>query len=141
MAKISLGRELANRFTRFADALEQTADPVQRFTIRGTRIAEPPPHDPKLIRSTRDLLRASQPVFAGLLGVSVASLRDWEQGVNEPPGSARRLMTAIRTQPEFWAEQLALLVMPSSDSKAKLPARNARRRRAKPVKRRANAQR
>ena len=129
MAKKSVGSELATRFTRFADELAKTDEPEKRFTIRGARIAEPPPHGPKLIRQTRELLQASQPVFAGLLGVSVASLRDWEQGVNEPPGAARRLMTAIRLQPEFWADQLRILVVPRvvrSVKRRTKPAKSAR---------------
>jgi DNA-binding transcriptional regulator YiaG len=137
MAKKSVGSELAARFTRFADELEKTDDPEKRFTMRGARIAEPPPHGPKLIRQTRQLLHASQPVFAGLLGVSVASFRDWEQGVNEPPGSACRLMTAIRMQPEFWTDQLRSLVAPRA-ARSNKPVRHQQ---AKATPRRTVAQR
>jgi DNA-binding transcriptional regulator YiaG len=119
MAKKTVGKTIADRLAKFAKQLEATSDPVQRFsrdrfTAREVKVADPEPHSPGLVRETRELLNASQPVFAGLLGVSVAALRDWEQGANEPHGAARRLMTAIRLQPAFWVSYLEQLSTPAT---------------------------
>ena len=54
----------------------------------------------------RTALGASQRVFAGLLGVSVATVRAWEQGVNAPSGMATRFLTEIRTNPDYWKARL-----------------------------------
>lgn len=54
----------------------------------------------------RTALGASQTVFAGLLGVSAATVRAWEQGVNTPSGMATRFLTEIRTDPDYWKARL-----------------------------------
>ena len=42
----------------------------------------------------------SQSQFASLLGVSVRTLQDWEQGRRQPSGAARTLITIAETQPK-----------------------------------------
>jgi putative transcriptional regulator len=42
----------------------------------------------------------SQGDFANLLGVSVRTLQDWEQGRREPSGAARTLITIAEQQPK-----------------------------------------
>ena len=41
----------------------------------------------------------SQPQFARLLGVSVRTLQDWEQGRREPTGAARTLLRVAASHP------------------------------------------
>ena len=41
----------------------------------------------------------SQAEFANLLGVSVRTLQDWEQGRRQPSGAARTLITIAEQQP------------------------------------------
>ena len=41
----------------------------------------------------------SQADFANLLGVSVRTLQDWEQGRRQPSGAARTLITIAEQQP------------------------------------------
>lgn len=47
----------------------------------------------------RQELHLSQDAFAGLLGVSVGTLRNWEQGRREPQGPARSLLYIVRKEP------------------------------------------
>ena len=42
----------------------------------------------------------SQSEFAGLLGVSVRTLQDWEQGRRQPSGAARTLIAIAQQQPK-----------------------------------------
>jgi putative transcriptional regulator len=42
----------------------------------------------------------SQAEFANLLGVSVRTLQDWEQGRRQPSGAARTLITIAEQQPK-----------------------------------------
>lgn len=43
----------------------------------------------------------SQAEFASLLGVSVRTLQDWEQGRRQPSGAARSLITIAQQQPKI----------------------------------------
>jgi putative transcriptional regulator len=51
------------------------------------------------IKGLRESLKFSQPEFAHIIGISVATLRNWEQGRTIPDGPARVLMTAIKNNP------------------------------------------
>ncbi|OQW94206.1 MAG: XRE family transcriptional regulator [Beggiatoa sp. IS2] len=46
----------------------------------------------------------SQNAFAELLGVSVRTLQDWEQGRREPSGAARTLLKIAEKHPNILAE-------------------------------------
>jgi len=47
----------------------------------------------------RALTGLSQAKFAELLGIELATLRNWEQGRRSPTGPARALLRAIRNNP------------------------------------------
>ena len=49
----------------------------------------------------------SQSRFAELLGVSVRTLQDWEQGRREPSGAARTLLKVAELHPEVLREVAA----------------------------------
>jgi putative transcriptional regulator len=49
-------------------------------------------------RLTSGLLQA---LFAALMGVSIRTLQDWEQGRREPSGAARTLLRVARLHPEI----------------------------------------
>ncbi len=49
----------------------------------------------------------SQSAFAALLGVSVRTLQDWEQGRREPSGAAKTLIRVAETHPEVLQELAA----------------------------------
>ena len=46
----------------------------------------------------------SQADFAKLLGVSVRTLQDWEQGRRQPSGAARTLITIAEQQPKVFKQ-------------------------------------
>ena len=58
-----------------------------RIKLKAPRLSAPP--EPKAIRSKLDL---SQSAFAGMLGVSLRTLQDWEQGRRHPQGPAIALL-------------------------------------------------
>ncbi len=52
------------------------------------------------IQTTREKMGLSQSAFAGLLGVSLRTLQDWEQGRRQPTGAARSLLLVAQARPE-----------------------------------------
>src|SRR5471032_751043 len=49
----------------------------------------------------------SQPKFAELLGVSVCTLQEWEQGRRSPSGAARSLLHIAAIRPDVFRDVLA----------------------------------
>lgn len=48
----------------------------------------------------RNRLKLSQAAFAGLMGVSVRTVQDWEQGRRKPSGPAEALLRIAEQQPD-----------------------------------------
>lgn len=67
-----------------------------RTTLRTTTVILPRAIEVPAIRKELGL---SQQQFAGLIGVSVATLRNWEQGRREPQGPARALLLVASREP------------------------------------------
>jgi len=61
---------------------------------------------PADIRGIRARLGLSQSEFALLIGVSVATLQNWEQGRRQPEGPARALLRIAAKNPEAVLEAL-----------------------------------
>ena len=59
----------------------------------------------KTIPATRTRLRLSQNKFAELLGISVKTLHNWEQGRRKPTGAARVLLRVAARHPEVVLEE------------------------------------
>ena len=64
---------------------------------QGTQVTVELPADVKTIRAKTGL---SQSAFAGLLGVSVRTLQEWEQGRRTPKGPAQALLRVADRHPE-----------------------------------------
>lgn len=60
-----------------------------------------PPAPPQDIRAK---LQLSQAVFARLLGVSLRTVQDWEQGRRKPSGPAEALLRIAEQHPEVFLE-------------------------------------
>ncbi len=59
---------------------------------------EPP--DPETIKDIREIYGLTQEKFSALLGISVGTLRNWEQGRRKPRGPARILLEVAAKHPE-----------------------------------------
>lgn len=55
--------------------------------------------DPLEVKAIRRKLHVSQTQFATLIGVSAATLRNWEQGRTYPEGAARVLLRVAARRP------------------------------------------
>lgn len=76
---------------------------IRRGTQKPSRVTTFRPADVKSIRKT---LKASQTEFALMIGVSVATLRNWEQGRRTPEGPALALLRVAARNPRAVAEAL-----------------------------------
>jgi len=70
-----------------------------KVSLKTTELSEP--SKPQVIRSKLEL---SQSAFAGLLGVSMRTLQDWEQGRRNPQGPAIALLRIAEQHPEVFAD-------------------------------------
>ena len=60
--------------------------------------------DPSPAQDIRKKLQLSQASFAGLMGVSVRTVQDWEQGRRSPKGPAKSLLRVAEQHPEVFAD-------------------------------------
>lgn len=70
------------------------------FAVHEVKIPEP---DVAAIRGKTGL---SQPVFAKSIGVSLGTLKNWEQGRRRPEGPARVLLALLEKHPSIVQEEL-----------------------------------
>ena len=70
---------------------------IMRGTIKPLRTFEFPESE---VRKIREQYGLSQAKFATLMGISVATLRNWEQGRRRPEGPARVLLRVAATHPD-----------------------------------------
>ena len=74
------------------------------------------------VRVIRGKYRLSQSEFAAMLGISVQTLRNWEQGRRAPDGPARVLLQVAAKHPEaVWD-----VVRPATSQKPEKPKRRGR---------------
>ena len=73
------------------------AGQIRRGTRRPSRTTTFHPTD---VQAVRAKLGASQAEFALMIGVSVATLRNWEQGRSHPDAPTRVLLAVIAKHPE-----------------------------------------
>jgi putative transcriptional regulator len=104
---IEVEKEIIKRLEEFTDVLKSGQAISDKFTCRKVELElKPQPYSPALVKQTRKLLNASQAVFALFLGVSVKTVRAWEQGNNSPSDIACRFMDEIRANPQYMLERL-----------------------------------
>jgi putative transcriptional regulator len=59
------------------------------------------------VKAIREKLGRSQAEFALMIGVSVATLQNWEQGRRRPAGPAQALLRVAASNPKIVARALA----------------------------------
>ncbi|WP_420642622.1 helix-turn-helix domain-containing protein [Candidatus Leptofilum sp.] len=60
--------------------------------------------DPSLPKDIRQKLGLSQAAFAGLMGVSLRTIQDWEQGRRVPSGPAKSLLRIAEQHPSVFLD-------------------------------------
>ena len=90
-------------FDKLVASVKQ-AGKIKRGKLKPTRIFRFKPAD---IKAIREKLGVSQSEFALMIGVSVSTLQNWEQGRRQPDGPARALLKVAAENPEAVAEALS----------------------------------
>ncbi len=83
-------------FAKLVESVREGGE-IMRGTKKPSRhfvIAEPD------VKSIREQYNLSQRQFASLLGISVKTLQNWEQGRRLPQGPARVLLQVVAKHPE-----------------------------------------
>jgi putative transcriptional regulator len=89
-------------FRELLESISQAAE-IRRGTRRPSRATTFRPAD---VQAVRAKLGASQAEFALMIGVSVATLRNWEQGRRTPEGPALALLQVAARNPKAVVEAL-----------------------------------
>jgi putative transcriptional regulator len=100
--RVERGRSIVRPQNPMADPLAHVKQPLSRAR-RGKAKVEFEPVDVGLIRAK---FEATQQEFAKLIGISVETLRNWEEGRRRPHGPARALLRAIDADPFVLARLL-----------------------------------
>ncbi len=104
---ISPGRKILGAIEEATEILRAEGLESNKLTIRTYEM----PPVPRVCRSgdvkrVRELLGASQAVFAGFLGVNVNTVRSWEQGKRLPQPIACRFLSEIESDPVYWRQRI-----------------------------------
>ncbi len=90
------------QFEKLTRSVRQAGE-IRRGKREPSRVFE---FDPVNVKAIRAKLRQSQTEFARMIGVSVATLRNWEQGRRRPEGPARALLRVAEQNPAAVADAL-----------------------------------
>ncbi len=93
MSKRDVGQEILE------GVLEVKAYKKGEKALRSHTLKEPAP--PQVIRARLNL---SQSAFASLMGVSLRTVQDWEQGRRKPSGPALALLRIAEQQPDIFTQ-------------------------------------
>jgi putative transcriptional regulator len=113
--KPGLFDELVESVREGADILAGRIKPSRTFVIEGPNI--------KCIRVG---YRLSQTEFAALMGISVGTLRNWEQGRRIPEGPARVLLQVAAKHPEAVWDTIRPATGPRRTAKKRMHNRKTR---------------
>ncbi len=90
-------------FEQLLDSVKE-AGAIRRGVKKPSRVFKYKPED---IKNIREKLHLSQSKFALMIGVSISTLQNWEQGRRYPEGPARALLKVASTKPKAVLEALA----------------------------------
>ncbi|NQX00091.1 helix-turn-helix domain-containing protein [bacterium] len=89
-------------FEKLCESIKQAGE-IKRGNRKPSRVFQVASPD---VKSIRERLGLSQSRFAALMGVSVRTLQNWEQGRREPEGPAKALLRVVDRQPEAVLQSL-----------------------------------
>ena len=92
--KKELFDELLKSVKQGGAIMKRTMKPARTFTFAESEV-----------KKIRDQYGLSQDKFALLMGISTATLRNWEQGRRKPTGAARVLLRVASRHPEVVLEE------------------------------------
>jgi len=102
-----LAADMVAGLSAFCDAAEAGKAVGKQFTIRTVTLdLEARPYGPADVKHVRRVLNTSQSLLAKFLGVSVKTVRSWEQGSRPVPTIACRYMDDIIANPEVWKKRI-----------------------------------
>ena len=105
--KTTVGAQIIQGLEEFVESLQKKEPIRDKYTCRTIILdLKPSAYNPTRVRRTRDILGASQALFAKFLGVSASTVRSWERGGNSPSEMACRFMDEIRRDPQHWLDRL-----------------------------------
>lgn len=107
MAKRNIGKEIIQGLEEIK-AWKKGKTKLRTYTVDLPRAAD--------VSTIRKELGLSQDQFAMFMGVSAATLRNWEQNRREPQGAARSLLLVAAKQPQAVREAFKS-VMPAPKTK------------------------
>jgi len=93
MSKRDIGQEILEGIQ------EIKAHKAGEKTLRTHTLKEPAP-----VQTIRAKLHLSQSAFAGLMGVSLRTVQDWEQGRRKPSGPAAALLRIAEQKPDVFTQ-------------------------------------
>ena len=93
MAKRDIGQEILEGIQ------EIKAFKAGQGELRTRQLTTPLP-----AQDIRSQLKLSQAAFAGMMGVSLRTIQDWEQGRRKPSGPAQALLRIAEQHPEGFKE-------------------------------------
>ena len=92
--------------TRDFNALLKSLDEARAIRAGRRKPSRVITFNPVEVKAIRKRLHVSQTQFAHLIGVSAATLRNWEQGRTYPEGAARALLKIATHRPNVVLEAL-----------------------------------
>ena len=83
-------------FEKLAQSIKEMKQ-MRKGKLKPSRVTK---FDAISVKSIRQKLHQSQSEFAFMIGVSPSTLRNWEQGLREPAGPAKVLLTVAQKNPQ-----------------------------------------
>ena len=107
----ALGLEIIEGLKEVLEVLRSGVPLESRFIVHDVELDfRPGDYTPEDIRRVReDVLKVSQAEFARFLGISLKTLRSWEQGQRPASPIARRFMDEIAAAPKHWRNRVKLV--------------------------------
>lgn len=104
-----VAQEMLNGLQAFArDLKDLPGDDVKaKYRHRTVKVdLQPRDYEAQDVKQLRSAMQCSQKVFSEFIGVSLGTLRNWEQGARPVSGVAARMFDEMRINPAYWKIRL-----------------------------------